>query len=160
MARYNAWQNSQLAKALEGQPAAVLTQDRGAFFGSILGTLSHLLWGDLMWMSRFDQQVETPGGTIAKSVRLVSDFQDWRQRRDAADHVITSWADALSAETLEADLVWISGAANREVTRPKAFCVAHMFNHQTHHRGQVHALMTGAGLTGAVSDLFFLPEAA
>ncbi|MEQ9176308.1 MAG: DinB family protein, partial [Alphaproteobacteria bacterium] len=54
MARYNAWQNRQLTESLDAQPLEVLTEDRGAFFGSILGTLNHLLWGDRMWMARFD----------------------------------------------------------------------------------------------------------
>ncbi len=54
MAHYNAWQNTQLTDSLDGVGDAVLRQDRGAFFGSILGTLNHVLWGDTLWMSRFD----------------------------------------------------------------------------------------------------------
>lgn len=160
MARYNAWQNIQIAEALKGQPRDVLTLERGAFFGSILGTLSHLLWGDLMWMARFSSQVARPDGTIATSARLVADLPAWRQRRGTADRAITDWAAQVTAEALTGDLVWFSGAARQEVRRPLAFCVAHMFNHQTHHRGQVHALMTEAGLTAPVSDLFLTPEVA
>ncbi|MEL7013378.1 MAG: DinB family protein, partial [Pseudomonadota bacterium] len=129
-------------------------------FGSIMGTLSHLLWGDLTWMARFDTTLDKPGGTIAKSVGLVNDLRQWRAKRQDTDAAIINWAGGLTGEALVGDLLWFSGAASREVRRPLAFCVAHMFNHQTHHRGQLHAMMTDVGLKAPVSDLFLLPEVA
>lgn len=160
MARYNSWQNEQIFAALDGQSHEVLTQNRGAFFGSILGTLNHLLWGDLMWMSRFDADSTAPGGTIAASVGLTPDHNAWRAQRLQTDAAIARWANATSTQALARDLTWNSSAAQREVRCSLALCVVHMFNHQTHHRGQVHAMMTQIGLTAPVSDLVFMPETA
>ncbi|MEM9912995.1 MAG: DinB family protein [Pseudomonadota bacterium] len=160
MAQYNTWQNSQIAERIDGVSNATLTRDRGAFFGSILGTLSHLLWGDLMWMARFDPSVDRPRGTIAQSVDMVSDAQDWQAKRTSTDRTILDWAKGLTDQDLDVDLEWTSASTRRRECRPAAFCATHMFNHQTHHRGQVHAMMTAAGLTAPVSDLFLMPEAA
>ncbi|MEM6375089.1 MAG: DinB family protein [Pseudomonadota bacterium] len=160
MASYNLWQNEQIRQALEDQPANLLSEDRGAFFGSILGTLSHLLWGDLMWMARFEAGLDAPGGTLAESARMVSDFRRWQKMRRETDKTLCAWAAALPEEALQGDLVWFSAAAQKEMRSPLGLCVAHMFNHQTHHRGQVHAMMTAAQLRAPVSDLFLMPEAA
>lgn len=158
MARYGAWQNRQIFDALDGQPMTVLTKDRGAFFGSILGTLNHLLWGDQIWMSRFDPSVEAPVGGIPESPMLHPTLGAWNAARFHLDGKIRHWANSMRSVDLAGDLKWYSGAAQRDVTKPIALCVTHMFNHQTHHRGQVHALLTAAGLAAPVSDLFLMPE--
>ncbi|WP_424986277.1 DinB family protein [Microbulbifer sp. S227A] len=157
MARYNAWQNRQVLDVLRDADPAELTRERGAFFGSILGTLSHLLWGDHMWMSRFDGG-SAPDGGIVDSPRLVPTLAAWEAGRGPMDGRIRLWAAALDDVELAGELTWFSGASGREVTRPHGLCIAHMFNHQTHHRGQVHAMMTGAGLAAPVSDIVFMPE--
>ncbi len=157
MARYNAWQNRQLSECLQGMEAAELARDRGAFFGSILGTLNHLIWGDLMWMSRFDGG-DRPEGGIAASTGRHATMQGWYAERQAVDQRITQWAGALDADALAGDLRWYSGATGQDVSRPMALCIVHMFNHQTHHRGQVHAMLTAAGRTAPVSDLAFMPD--
>ncbi len=157
MARYNAWQNTGLRKALEPLPAAELTRDRGAFFGSLLGTANHLLWGDLMWMSRFDGG-QRPEGGLADSPRLCRTFGDWEALRYRTDGRISVWADRLAAIDLVGHLTWFSGATGREVSRPIAVCVAHFFNHQTHHRGQLHQMLTAAGIRLPDTDLVFLPD--
>lgn len=156
MARYNAWQNDQMTEALERLDHAALTQERGAFFGSLLGTVNHLLWGDLMWMSRFDGGARPEGG-IAQSPSLHPTLAAWSAERFRADGRIRLWADGLDNVALQGDLTWFSGASGREVTRPMALCVAHFFNHQTHHRGQVHAMLTAAGGEAPVTDLFMMP---
>ncbi|MBY5989276.1 DinB family protein [Roseovarius atlanticus] len=157
MARYNAWQNRQLTEALDGQSLEVLTEDRGAFFGSILGTLNHLLWGDLMWMARFDPSVEAPGVGVTKSAEMHPTLGAWSAARYHVDGKIGHWANSLRATDLTGDLHWYSGTAQRDIVSPRALCVTHMFNHQTHHRGQVHAMMTAAGLEAPVSDMFLMP---
>jgi len=157
MARYNAWQNRQIAKALDGVPLGDLEADHGAFFGSILGTLNHVLWADAMWMSRFDTRLPRPEGGIVESVDTCPTLGAWDAERFAMDGRIAEWAAHLSAVGLAGDLHWRSGASGREEKRPLGLCVAHMFNHQTHHRGQVHAMMTRTGLTAPVSDLFLVP---
>ena len=158
MARYNAWQNRQISDALETVSLDVLTQDRGAFFGSILSTLNHVLWADHIWMSRFDPSVQSPDGGIADSVSLHPTQGAWSAARFHMDGKISHWADTLKALDLTGELRWYSGAAGRDMSAPIALCVTHMFNHQTHHRGQVHAMMTAAGLTAPVTDLFLMPE--
>ncbi len=159
LARYNAWQNTQLEQALTTLDAPALTLDRGAFFGSIMGTINHLLWGDHIWMSRLDGGSAPPGG-IKESVSLCATLEDWRTERPRIDERIGVWAEALRSDDLQGDLTWRSAAAGRDVTLPVATCVVHMFNHQTHHRGQVHAMLTAAGTVGPVSDLVFMPEEA
>jgi uncharacterized damage-inducible protein DinB len=66
---------------------------------------------------------------------------------------LTAWAARLEPEWLDGALTWFSGAAGREVTREKRVLVMHFFNHQTHHRGQAHALLTAAGETTEATDL-------
>ncbi|QYX58559.1 DinB family protein [Roseovarius sp. SCSIO 43702] len=156
MARYNAWQNDSLLAAAKTLDPVDRTAERGAFFGSITGTLSHLLWADLLWMSRFDGG-ETPEGGIGESAALFDDWQDYLARREAADRRIVDWAEGLDEAALGGDLTWHSGALGREVTKPRAVCVVHFFNHQTHHRGQVHAMLTAAGARPGDTDLAFMP---
>ena len=158
MARYNAWQNRQIEKALEEVPLEDLTADHGAFFGSILGTLNHLVWGDRMWMSRFDPTCEKPEGGIRESTALFPTLGAWSAERFRVDGVISRWAADLHSVALTGSFTFYSGAMGCEVTRQIAPCVVHMFNHQTHHRGQIHAMMTKTGLKAPVSDLFIMPD--
>jgi uncharacterized damage-inducible protein DinB len=152
MAAYNSEMNRRLYGAASRLDDAARRQDRGAFFGSIQGTFSHLMWGDAMWMSRFDGW-ERPAGGIKDSPKLHADFDAMRTARVAADARIEAWADRLDAAQLAAEFTWFSGATNRSMTMPLWIPAAHMFNHQTHHRGQVHALLTAAGVTPADTDL-------
>ncbi|WP_232796465.1 DinB family protein [Roseovarius salinarum] len=157
MARYNAWQNASLVAAADGLGDAARGADRGAFFGSIAGTLNHVLWADLVWMARLEGGDRPPGG-IAQSPALFDDWAAFATRRTEMDARIRAWAEAITPEALAGELVWHSGAAGRAVSRPKCLCVAHFFNHQTHHRGQVHAMLTAAGAPPGDTDLFLMPE--
>lgn len=154
MARYNRWQNESLVAAADGLSAEAREAERGAFFGSIMRTFSHLLWGDGMWMSRFDGG-EPPGCGIVDSPTLETDWARFRERRAAMDDRIEGWAAGL-ADT-GGRLRWFSGAMGREVERPRALCLVHFFNHQTHHRGQIHAMLTAAGARPGDTDLFIMP---
>lgn len=157
MARYNAWQNKQLKQAMGQLDPKDLTRDRGAFFGSILATANHLLWGDLLWMSRFDGGI-APEGDIPTGVTLCATLPAWELARFRADSRILTWAEALHSVDLTGELTWYSGALGCEVSRSRSLCIVHMFNHQTHHRGQIHAMLTAAGSKAPVSDLAFMPE--
>ncbi len=158
MARYNAWQNKQITASLEPVPQAVLMVDRRAFFGSIFATLNHLLWGDQMWMNRFDPGFEKPAVGADKHSELTPTFAVWNSERLKTDLKIAEWAKSLRSIDLKGDLTWFSGMTGKEITMPRALCVSHMFNHQTHHRGQIHAMMTSAGLEAPVTDIVFMPE--
>ncbi|MEM8730085.1 MAG: DinB family protein [Pseudomonadota bacterium] len=157
MVRYNAWENTQLETCLADLPPDELTRDRSAFFGSILATLNHIHWGDQMWMSRLAGWAKPDIGPY-DALTEHTDLSAWVAVRRAMDHRLTGWADRLSASDLAGDLTWYSALAQTDQTQPKALCVAHMFNHQTHHRGQVHAMITQAGAKAPVSDLVFMPQ--
>lgn len=157
MARYNGWQNRQLKDALTGLDHDTLVAERGAFFGSILGTVNHLLWGDRVWMARF-AGLEAPGCGIPDSPHLTASVEDWALERFGIDSAILIWAEGLGNVDLTGPLRWHSGALGRVVEKPLGLCVAHMFNHQTHHRGQVHTMLTQLGQAAPVSDLFAMPE--
>ena len=157
MARYNAWQNKGLRAIVDAMDEDALRHDRGAFFGSILGTLNHLLWGDLVWMARFAGG-DAPPQAIADSPDMTATPVEWSTHRFRTDGRISLWADKLASVDLVGDLTWYSEAAKREVTQPMQTCIVHFFNHQTHHRGQVHAMLTAAGAKPGPTDLPFMPE--
>ena len=157
MARYNAWQNRQLMRAFARLSPKAMRTDHGAYFGTILGTANHILWGDGMWMSRF-AGVEKPPGGIADSVDLTASREDWELARFRMDSAMLLWAERLRSVDLAGEVRWYSGAMGRDMAKPVAHCVMHMFNHQTHHRGQIHAMLTTSGVEAPVTDLPFMPE--
>jgi uncharacterized damage-inducible protein DinB len=156
MARYNRWQNENLYGAADALSDAERQRTRGAFFGSIHATLNHLLWGDRIWMSRL-AGTPRPEGGIPQSVSLYADWNDLKRERAAFDTVIVDWADQLEDASLAGELTWFSGAIKAEVRKPKWLLVTHMFNHQTHHRGQVHCMLTQAGSKPGDTDLPLMP---
>ena len=156
MARYNAWQNLSLYRAAATLDAAARELDRGAFWGSIRRTLAHLCWGDQIWMSRFD---DGPGPEIGNEQALAQyDWDTIRSLRPQLDARIAGWAHHVMDGELDGDLTWYSGMLGHDMTRPKALCVMQLFNHQTHHRGQVHAMLTAAGARPEDTDLQVMPE--
>ena len=157
MARYNRWQNQNLFGVADRLSDEERRRERGAFFGSVHKTLSHLMWADQIWMSRLTD-MPAPKGGIPESVSLYPDWELLREARAGLDERIIDWADRLDEASLAGDLTWYSAAAKRELGRPKWLLVTHMFNHQTHHRGQVHCLLTQAGGKPDDTDLTFLPE--
>jgi uncharacterized damage-inducible protein DinB len=157
MARYNRWQNENLYGVADALPETERQRERGAWFGSIHKTLSHLLWGDLIWMSRFAGTPKPEGG-IKESVGLFADWHNLKSERKRFDGAMVDWADSIEPSWLAANQTYFSGAIGRDVTKPRWVLVTHMFNHQTHHRGQVHCLLTQAGVRPSDTDLPFLPE--
>lgn len=155
MAAYNAEMNRRLYANAANLSEAERRADRAGFWHSIHGTLVHGLWGDFQWMSRFDGW-ERPTTPIKQSDHFVEDFADLCARRQKADADIIAWAEKVDDAWLDIDLTWFSGAAQREISAPKRFLVTHFFNHQTHHRGQVHAMLTQAGEKTDDTDLFLV----
>ncbi len=155
MAKYNQEMNHRLYSAAARLTDGERKADRGAFWNSIHGTLTHLLWGDTQWMSRFDNWPKPEVG-IKQSAGMVDDFTTLRARRETADADIIAWADRVDDAWLAEDLVWFSGAAGKEMRRRKGPLVMHFFNHQTHHRGQAHALLTARGQDTGDTDLFLV----
>ncbi|WP_069299336.1 DinB family protein [Neptunicoccus sediminis] len=155
MARYNSWQNDWMLSAAATLSDDARRQDRGAFFGSVSGTLCHLLWADTYWMSRFDGGA-APTVSGKQSTDYHSDWEDFCETRKQMDRRIENWATRQSDSDMSGDITWYSGLKQSELSQPKTKIYAHFFNHQTHHRGQVHAMLTGAGVKTSDTDLVFM----
>ena len=155
MAAYNTEMNRRVFAAAGRLSDAERRLPRGAFWGSIHGTLCHLLWGDQAWMSRFDG-LPPPSATIKQSAGMVEDFAELSRLRSEADGKIEAWAARVDDAWLAEDLVWFSQAAQKELRMPRGLLVTHFFNHQTHHRGQAHAMITAAGEATGDTDLFLV----
>jgi uncharacterized damage-inducible protein DinB len=134
---------------------AVRKLDRGAYFQSIHGTLSHLMWGDQVWMHRFSGSPK-PECSIKDSPQLYTDWNMLSAERIVMDEQIVQWARGVSTEWLSGELTWFSGATRREMSKKNWVLATHFFNHQTHHRGQVHAMLTAAGAKPDDTDLMLL----
>jgi uncharacterized damage-inducible protein DinB len=155
MARYNRWQNANLYGVADQLSDEERRRERGAFFGSVHKTLSHLLWADRIWMSRF-AGLPPPEGGIAQSVSLYPDWPVLKRARAEFDDTIVGWADRLPHDWLDHDLAWFSKSAARDLVQPRWALVTHFFNHQTHHRGQVHCMLTQGGGKPGDTDLFLM----
>jgi uncharacterized damage-inducible protein DinB len=155
MAAYNAEMNRRVYDAAARISDAERRKDRGSFWGSLHGTLCHLVWGDLMWMSRFDGQPK-PVVIQKDSATLIENFDELRRARVDLDEKISAWAGRITETWLSEDQVWFSSSAQKELRQPRSFLVTHFFNHQTHHRGQAHALITACGEKTGDTDLFLV----
>lgn len=147
-AAYNAWANARLYTAAADLDDASYRRDAGAFFGSVHGTLNHLLVADRIWMARFT-------GTTPAETRLDAiphaDFAELRAAREAEDARIVDFVDSLDETAIQGSFRYRTIVNPREIEQPLAPALSHVFNHQTHHRGQVHALLTR--LAGAAPSL-------
>ena len=158
MARYNRWQNNSLFDAASTLSEDDRKADRGAFFRSIHGTLNHILWADRLWLSRFSDHPMPDAAGFDGSTKMYEIWDELVTARRATDDFIDGWVATLSHDDLAGDLSWYSGAIGKELSRPRAVLITHMFNHQTHHRGQVHAMLTAAGARPSDTDIPFMPE--
>jgi len=159
MALYNRWQNGSLADAAAGLSVEAIDEERGAFWGSILKTLNHILWADRVWMARFEG-LERPPLSMEEGALVHATLAEYIPARSAFDAHINEWSKCVCDDWLAGDLAWYSGAVGRDMVTPCWLCVTHFFNHQTHHRGQVHAMLTAKGAWPDDTDLFLMPEGA
>ncbi|MDR4306657.1 damage-inducible protein DinB [Chelatococcus sambhunathii] len=152
LAGYNAWANERLYDAVASLPAGSFEQEGGAFFGSLRGTLNHLLVTDRIWMRRLTGEGEAPDRLDAV---LFETFEPLRAARRAEDRRIIDWIERLSDDDLGGVFRYRRVTTPDVVEQPRADALAHLFNHQTHHRGQAHALVTrfGGREAGPVLDL-------
>jgi uncharacterized damage-inducible protein DinB len=165
LARYNTWFNERLYDACERLPDAERKRDRGAFFGSIHGSLNHLVWGDRSWLRRFATQgvpfasltpdvLALPEGAVYGTV-IHDHWDDLRAQRRTLDAAIEGWTRDMPADF---PLRTMRYANTKGVRRehPAWQACTHFFNHQTHHRGQVTTLLSQAGIDPGVTDLIAL----
>lgn len=153
MAAYNRWVNAQLYDAAGAIGDEARRRELGGPFGSIHATLEHLVMTDTVWMQRFTGEPLT-GFDMKPSLAT---FDGLRAARAVADDRIDRWAAALDDRFVAQPYTFTSRAYGRDLTMPGWMAVAHVFNHQTHHRGQVVTLLRQAGYTGRLSaDLPFM----
>jgi uncharacterized damage-inducible protein DinB len=167
MAEYNKRMNTNLYAAAEKLPLDALRAHRGAFFGSILGTLNHLIVTDTLWLTRFaghpaNHRALEPIHSLSVPTSLdqviYTELEGLAQRRSLLDQIIIDWSRSL----LELDLEHVLVYTNIEGVRAQKnfFSLAmHFFNHQTHHRGQTTTLLMQAGIDVGITDLLVvIPE--
>jgi uncharacterized damage-inducible protein DinB len=150
-AHYNAWANDRLYEAAARLSGEQYRADRGAFFKSVHGTLNHLLVTDRIWMQRFTGEGDAPNRLDAI---LFEAFDELRVARAAEDRRILRFVAGLDDRCLEGTIKYRRVSSPEEFEQALAPALAHWFNHQTHHRGQVHALLTG--LLGQAPELDLL----
>jgi uncharacterized damage-inducible protein DinB len=156
MADYNAWMNERLYAVCAALSDEERKRDRGAFFKSIHSTLNHILWADRVWMTRLSSKSYPPPGPIGTDV--YADFDELRAARVSLDADIGEWAASLTEEKLSAPYEFKSMVMKITRVQPTWTFVTHMFNHQTHHRGQLTTLLAQAGVDYGATDIPLLPQ--
>jgi uncharacterized damage-inducible protein DinB len=155
MARYNEWMNARLYALCASLPEPELRKDQGAFFGSIYNTLNHIAYGDLAFLSRF---TGNPSVAPDVAVDLFGSFARLRAEREALDQRMLDWSATLSEAWLAEPLTYTSRIDGKIRTVARWVLVTHLFNHQTHHRGQVTTLLSQRGLDVGSTDIPFMPQ--
>ncbi|MBF9235061.1 DinB family protein [Microvirga alba] len=150
LAGYNAWCNHRLYEAAAQLSDADYRADRGAFFKSVHGTLNHLLAADRIWMKRFTGEGDAPTRLDAIVRETLADL---RPAREAEDARIVAYVENLPDAQLAGRVRYRTLTGPSDVEQPLASALLHVFNHQTHHRGQVHTLLTGFDLDAPPLDL-------
>jgi uncharacterized damage-inducible protein DinB len=155
MAQYNEWMNSRMYALCASLRDEELHRDHGAFFKSIYGTLNHIAYGDLAFMSRF---TGNPSVVPDPGADLFGTFSRLHSERAALDNRILVWSESLTQAWFMEPLTYTSKIDGKTRTVSKWVLVTHMFNHQTHHRGQVTTLLSQMGLDVGTTDLPFMSQ--
>lgn len=161
MANYNQWMNERTYEAVSNLSASERSRNRGAFFGSIMGTLNHILVGDIIWLKRFSShlaQLRTLDYVRALQTPqtlnsfLYAEFEELQGARIKMDSTIQEFSHELTDEMLATSLSY-TDTKGEPFTKNWGYLVQHFFNHQTHHRGQVSTLLNQANVDVGVTDL-------
>ena len=161
MTEYNHLMNQRIYNACSGLSAEVLAQNCGAFFGSILGTLNHLAVGDTLWLKRFyaadlnlislEPVNNLPLPEALDSI-LFTNLPKLRGRRELLDQALLDFGNEVSESALHGTITYRN---TKGMASTKVFfsVVMHLFNHQTHHRGQITTLLSQLQIDVGVTDL-------
>jgi len=164
LSEYNQLMNQRLYDSCSVLSDDTLHKDQGAFFKSIIGTLNHILVGDIIWLKRFSahptsKKVLSDIATIEKPKSLDSmlhtDFDKLRNERENVDKIITQWIESLSDKDIEGSLSY-QNMAGQCFTKPYSSLINHLFLHQVHHRGQATTLLSQLGIDFGDTDLIEL----
>jgi len=150
-ARYNAWANERLYRACGRLPEAEYLKPRPAFFKSIHGTLNHILVGDRIWLGRFQNR---DAGIKALNQQLYGDFLGLHVARQAEDALIIAFIEDLGPADYQREISY-RNMRGESFRQPLNLLLAHYFNHQTHHRGQAHDLLSQTAVPPPELDLIF-----
>lgn len=153
MAHYNHWMNEKIYAQCASLGDSIRKEDRRAFFKSIHSTLNHLLAADKIWMGRFTSE---PYQAVMGQ-DLYDSFEELHAERVRIDLKILEWSADLEQEWLNGPFTFVSGIDGKTRTLPAWVLVTQMFNHQTHHRGQLSTLLTQNGLDPGITDIPWLP---
>lgn len=151
LARYNSWANDRLAAACAKLDDPTYYGDRPCFFGSIHATLNHLLVGDRAWL---DRMVGTAPRTVKLDAILYDERNSLAMARAKEDARIIALSEQWSEKTLSQTLSYTT-SAGEPTSAPMLLVLGHFFNHQTHHRGQVHDMLSHAGVEPPPLDLIY-----
>jgi uncharacterized damage-inducible protein DinB len=153
MARYNRWANRRLYAACAALPAAEYHKPRPAFFGSIHGTLNHLLIGDRIWVARIEGR---PNPKVRLDDQPCPSLETLEVERAAEDERMIRLVDGYPDDAAVGRSV-----RYRMITQPDEvemslhLCWLNLFNHETHHRGQVHDQLSQTRVAPPPLDLVF-----
>jgi uncharacterized damage-inducible protein DinB len=164
MASYNEWMNTKIYEAAAKLTSQELAANRKAFFGSLLGTLNHIVVADIIWLKRFATHpshhqaldlVRHMPQPLALDQVLFDNLAELSNGRKQLDDTIKQWAASLTDLDLNHPLRY---ANMKGIVAEKRFStlILHFFNHQTHHRGQATTLLYQAGQDLGVTDLLML----
>ncbi|MGB0135435.1 DinB family protein [Dokdonella sp.] len=165
LAQYNRWMNDKVYTAASHMPRTELHADRGAFFGSVFGTLNHILVADTLWLKRFalhDAGFQSLRGMssipapTSLSGHLHPEIEDLQAARTAMDAMLVSLTREARDIDYDTNLTY-ANTSGQVFTRQLAPLMQHVFNHQTHHRGQITTLLNQAGVDVGVTDLPMMP---
>jgi uncharacterized damage-inducible protein DinB len=151
-AAYNRWANERVYEAAATLTEAEFVQPTGVVFDSVMGTLNHILAADRIWMKRFTGQGQAPARLDEILHRALPALH---LARKAEDTRIVDWIDGLTREALAGRFTYTTVTDMRTISQRLAPALAHFFNHQTHHRGQVHACFTILGKPSIVLDMVY-----
>ena len=154
MAHYNRWMNERIYQVCSMIPDADRRRDRGAFFKSVHGTLNHILWADRAWLARFTGGTRPAGGL---DTELYAEFDELRRERQLTDERLLTWAESIDDAWSDAPFVFRSTTQKRDRKLPAWTLVVHVFNHETHHRGQLTTLLTQMGHDPGITDFPWMP---
>lgn len=164
LSRYNLWMNDKLYNTASQLTAEEFAKDRGAYFGSLLGTLNHIMVADIVWLQRFAmhpkrypalEEMKAMSKPQALDELLFEDFHALNRARRELDETIVTWCEQIESADLDHVLMYLNMMGE---TANKNFgsLMLHFFNHQTHHRGQATTLLYQQGLDVGVTDLLVL----
>jgi uncharacterized damage-inducible protein DinB len=151
-ADYNRWANRKVYETVATLTEEERNRNLGAFFPTPMATLNHILVADRIWMKRLTGHGEAPK---ALDAILFTDFDSLREARQAQDEILIDYVERLNDEKLAGHFTYTPVSTPEPVTQKLGPTLSHIFNHQTHHRGQVHMMLTMLGKPSLALDLVY-----